>query len=1800
MRPLALAIVLLLLSVGRYDAVAGPGTMPDGSFSVKAESGGWSVRYVNRPMRTSTVEIGGIRHIVFGGATSSTPADSGLPQLPVEVLSLGLPPGAGVTADVTDQVYEETVGPPVAPAPAYRTTDEGEVIAEYRKNNTAYSQNRHFPGREFWTDPQFTLRAQRISTIRLAPLQYNPARGTLRRLVSCTIHVRLSGGASPLPVLAPEIKDPFFEDIYRTLISNYEQAKQWRVPFPRPAGIAAEPSRDWFVTGREYYRIPVAIDGWYHVTRSDLAAAGALPGSPDTSTAALFYRGVPVPVVIRPDSSIEFHAERNRGDSTYFDHYTDTSSYWLTWGAAPGMRFSPSASPGGMPSGDISSATDLRHFELNTDYYPGTGDSEITVNGTVPGEGWVWEYYYPGSVLSHSFSVDSLDTPSSSATIRVRLYSTTPNFATPNHLARFWVNDSLLGTTTFPGRQEGRFEASFPARWLVPGTNILKIQSDPPSGMIVNQFYLDWFEIEYNRLLRATADQLVFASPASSGGGVLRFTVSGFTSPAIEVFDLVGRRQILGGVVTGDSAAGYAVAFQDSFSTARRYVVVATGGVRNVLPVSGKMFKDIRANATGADYIIVSHRDFLPAAQQLAAHRQSINGVRTTVVDVQDIYDEFNYGTLNAEKIKEFLRYAFTQWPGPPPTYLLMFGDASWDFHRYKGTTIKSNFVPAYGVPAGDNWFGCFDTNYTFLPSLLIGRIPAQDPLQAQRTVAKLIAYDSAPPAEWTKSFLFISGGTTPAERLSFNATSDATISQYVSPPSIGGYAYRVYKSTPNTIDGENRQLLKDIVKKGVVFLNFLGHSGGRIWGVDIGSPNDLENTNGRLPFVSSVSCNVGAFAEPSNNVLSEDFVLADNRGAIGMWASSSLGYASIGSALVNYFLSGVAVDTLRGLGALTTTARYRLWQGTLSNYVTVASVNLNPLLGDPLTQLAIPRKPDLAVASSDLSLSSTAPTPNDSALTVSMALHNYGLVPTDSVTVLLTDEFSGNTVPLLNNVKRGPTRFKDSLTVPWHGTTQIGTHTMRAILDPAGAITEVTEANNSASVTQYVYANTLAVIRPLRNTVLPPGPQVLRVSSPIGADSASMQVIFELDSVPSFNSSMLQRSGPVGPGPVSAEWTTPSLPDGSVWFWRARTETGSVVGSWTVSSFIVSITLPTPPLVRWREAAGLQFAGETLRQAAVTDSGVTISPNVPIRVFAQSLGYRADANRDYYTVVGVNDQWMSGYWWVNGSGFLALRVDEFTGSATFRAFDVPNQPAQADSMTSFLSSTPNGNYLALAVIFDGRSNVGSSLRTALKLLGSNYIDSLQPGHAWSLIARKGGGGQVPVEQWSPDGVTRDSVDVPNFYSYGLGSITTSALPAPHRWGTFRWTNSGVPGTTDQRAAIIGTRSTGPADTLLIIPAESTAVSLASLDPVTRDPAYVGFRVSGILASRDALVTPVLREWSLEFEPPADLAISPRTVARPIIVAKQTAGTVDVQVHNSGYRAADSARVLLSLIVPGLPPRPVASAMVGTIAPDGFSTVSIPFPLGGLPRRVTLEVKVSPPASAKDLVQENNVTLYEYQMTGSEDTLSARVHLFADGVQLMDGDYVAAQPRIVVRVSDLVNPGVEPPRVDLFVDNMPAGTPVGNPAAGTGGAAPPPVEPEFRPALSIGLHELRVRLSEPNTVGGVDSLVYRVSVNVDDSYRILQLFNYPNPFARETWFTFVLTGARPPDELTIRIFTVAGRRIREILAPGGSLQVGFNRVYWDGRDEDGEEVANGYYFYKIAVKGNDRTETAIGKLAKVR
>jgi hypothetical protein len=111
-----------------------------------------------------------------------------------------------------------------------------------------------------------------------------------------------------------------------------------------------------------------------------------------------------------------------------------------------------------------------------------------------------------------------------------------------------------------------------------------------------------------------------------------------------------------------------------------------------------------------------------------------------------------------------------------------------------------------------------------------------------------------------------------------------------------------------------------------------------------------------------------------------------------------------------------------------------------------------------------------------------------------------------------------------------------------------------------------------------------------------------------------------------------------------------------------------------------------------------------------------------------------------------------------------------------------------------------------------------------------------------------------------------------------------------------------------------------------------------------------------------------------------------------------------------------------------------------------------------------------------------------------------------------------------------------------------------------------------------------------------------VAFQVIGSHGIDQLGNYPNPFEKETVFTYRLTGPNHAEEIFLKIYTVSGKLVKSFqnfLDEEGQLgtALDYHLKTWDGRDEQGEPLANGVYFYKIRAKWEDQVVSKTGKLA---
>ena len=75
--------------------------------------------------------------------------------------------------------------------------------------------------------------------------------------------------------------------------------------------------------------------------------------------------------------------------------------------------------------------------------------------------------------------------------------------------------------------------------------------------------------------------------------------------------------------------------------------------------------------------------------------------------------------------------------------------------------------------------------------------------------------------------------------------------------------------------------------------------------------------------------------------------------------------------------------------------------------------------------------------------------------------------------------------------------------------------------------------------------------------------------------------------------------------------------------------------------------------------------------------------------------------------------------------------------------------------------------------------------------------------------------------------------------------------------------------------------------------------------------------------------------------------------------------------------------------------------------------------------------------------------------------------------------------------------------------------------------------------------------------------------------------NYPNPFNPETWIPYQLSKEA---EVTIKIFNIQAQLVRTInlgKKPAGSYLTKEKSAYWNGRNQAGEKVATGLYYYTI-------------------
>ncbi|MES2764549.1 MAG: C25 family cysteine peptidase [Bacteroidota bacterium] len=152
----------------------------------------------------------------------------------------------------------------------------------------------------------------------------------------------------------------------------------------------------------------------------------------------------------------------------------------------------------------------------------------------------------------------------------------------------------------------------------------------------------------------------------------------------------------------------------------------------------------------------------------------------------------------------------------------------------------------------------------------------------------------------------------------------------------------------------------------------------------------------------------------------------------------------------------------------------------------------------------------------------------------------------------------------------------------------------------------------------------------------------------------------------------------------------------------------------------------------------------------------------------------------------------------------------------------------------------------------------------------------------------------------------------------------------------------------------------------------------------------------------------------------------------------------------------------------------------------------------------------------------------------------------------------------------------------------------------------------YQPALSDGTHTFCVTVMDNN---GNQSERDCIQMEVSNEFQVKVLGQFPNPFTNKMFLAYEILGANTIDEIEVKFFTASGRTIRRLLFPSNVLnersglleggtgqptEIGYHEAWWDGTDEEGNEIANGIYFYRIRLRSGDKTIETLGKIARVR
>lgn len=817
--------------------------------NARTDRNGITVEFTLPELEVSTVKRNGSRYQAVSFERSGFTNEVGNPRLPVSRVILGVPPNVKFNLEILHASTETRSGYRLPPVPhsvpkssstnavsLSQTEDFQTLEEEWREDGPAYASNRSYPKTAAQVVYDGYIRSQRVVYLELRPIQYQPKSRTLRIHPRMTVRVHFvhqgsdnrfqstSTSSSQFTTTEPAS----FERMYQNFLLNYDAAKGWRVPSVSAAAAPAGPAVQEQATG-ERYKILVDKTGIYRLESEDLRRKWGIDLSRiDPRRLHLRTNNREVPIYIYGEADGRF----DRGDFIEFlgvdakNRYTNWNVYWLGVERTLGARVSEiHASPDDATAKLVPSFRSKLYFEED---HLHNNLRHAEPRHVSPDDKHAWfealDFWYWTGVknLADANEVDlefslydltqSFDQPS----ISVTLQGGTPT----DHEALVSINNIRIDEVKWSDHDVATAgktlrvwnnlrDATKGEKNVITLARIDTTEEENTTAFPYH-VYINSFEVEYTRLLKALNDALEFTTPPSIDPynarrqRRLEYTIQTFLSPDVAIFEHDGEvlvskfqnlkiervdldraeRNRLREIYRINAEAedtnqpslqdiprvAYNATFQVRDAHDAKYIAVSSASVRQPVRVEAAKPSDLLSPTNGVDYLIISHPAFLEPSKRLARWRstQKGGGYRTKVVDVTQIYDIFSNGMVNPQAIKDFLTYAYKNWQSPALSYVTIMGDGTYD-HRgidkeiYPEPPELTGHIPthyiwttSFGKTSVDHWYTTVN-GIDELPDFYIGRLSVETLDQAKIVVDKLINYDDKRPnGDWRRRIISV------------------------------------------------------------------------------------------------------------------------------------------------------------------------------------------------------------------------------------------------------------------------------------------------------------------------------------------------------------------------------------------------------------------------------------------------------------------------------------------------------------------------------------------------------------------------------------------------------------------------------------------------------------------------------------------------------------------------------------------------------------------------------------------------------------------------------------------------------------------------------------------------------------------------------------------------------------------------------------------------------------------------------------------------------------------------------------